>query len=205
MKDWLVWDKKYRTERCTSSIKHKLAKDFINSYHSYIKWADRPSRKLYWLLYENTNLIGVFGLGSAFAAPKLISDFMKQNKIGFNELGNNIVFCLHGTDNKNAGTIFLKLIRYDAKLWWQSKYKNSLKAIQTFILPPRTGAVYKADNWKLLGNTTGGKTMKVRTIKRSDIGNYSKLEKRIFKSGEIKYLLREWGESVPKLMFIKLL
>lgn len=149
-------------------------KEFINTYHSYIKYADRPSRKLYWLLYENSKLIGVFGLSSAFAKSKPVMDYMKENSLGFNEVANNIVYCLYGHKNKNAGSKLLSMLRKDAILWWYERYGDYLRAFQTFVLPPRTGAIFKADNWMLLGKTTGGKSMKTRTLYGKDRGKISK-------------------------------
>jgi hypothetical protein len=182
-------------------------KEFINQYHSYIKFADRPSRKMYWELYENDIMVGVFGLASAFARPKTIQDFMRENNIQFNELGNNIVYCLHGSQDKNVGTKFLKLIRKDAKIRWKERYGDELKAIQCFVLPPRNGAIYKADNWLQLGETTGGVTQIVRTLPKTDprIETLPNVEKRTFKSGEIKYLYREFSVTDKKLIFMKLL
>lgn len=187
--------------RVISKEQRILCKDFINSYHSYIKFADRPSRKMYWLLYEEDRLIGVFALSSAFARPKVISDYMKENDIQFNELANNIVYCLYGNLDKNAGTKLLKLIRKDAIMWWKEKYGDTLKAIQTFILPPRTGAMYKADNWICLGKTSG-KTQIVKTLYGEDRDKL-KSEIRTFKNGEIKYLHREFKNTEEKLIFIR--
>lgn len=190
-------------KRAVDPVARLLARNFVNQYHSYIKWADRPSRKLYWLLYEDDRLVGVFGLGSAFARPKAIANYMSQNGIEFNQLGNNIVFALHGHLHKNAGSIFLKLLRRDAFLWWLERYGDELKALQTFILPPRTGSVYKADNWQQLGATTGGKTQSMRTLYGNEIEKHPEAEKRTFKSGEVKYLLREFRDTIPKLIFMR--
>lgn len=175
----------------------------MDANHSYIRWADRPSRKLYWLLYEDGRHVGVFGLGSAFARPKAIAEYMQKNALGFNQVGNNIVYCLAGHCDRNAGTKFLKLLRKDAALWWAERYGDTLCALQTFILPPRTGAVYKADNWEQLGTTTGGKTQSSRTLYGDDIAKHPEAERRVFKSGEVKYLLREFKTTEPKLIFMK--
>lgn len=192
-------------ERVTTTQQRRVARDFVNTHHSYIKWADRPSRKLYWLLYEDGNLCGVWGLGSAFARPKAIAAYMSLHNITFNEIGNNIVYCLAGHNDKNAGTKFLALLRKDAVLWWYERYGDQLKALQTFILPPRTGSMYKADNWDQLGSTTGGKTQICRTLYGEDRTKHPEAEVRIFKSGEIKYLLREFKDTEVKLIFMKLL
>lgn len=74
--------------------------------------------------------------------------------------------------------------------------------IQTFILPPRTGAMYKADNWICLGETTG-KTMTIRTLYGQEREEHPEAEIRMFKNGETKHLLREFKETDKKLMFIR--
>lgn len=192
-------------DRVTAKKQRQAARQFVDAYHSYIKWADRPSRKLYWVLFEDARMVGVFGLGSAFARPSPVAEYMKQNKLGFNEVGNNIVYCLSGHSDRNAGTKFLALLRRDAVRWWRERYGDDLRALQTFILPPRTGAVYKADNWDQLGTTTGGKTMTVRTLYGEDREKHPRAERRVFRSGEVKYLLREFRETEPKLIYMKLL
>jgi hypothetical protein len=189
--------------RIVETADRKLAKDFVDSNHSYINWADRPSRKLYWMLLEDGIMVGVFGLGSAFSKPKAVAEYMKVHEVAFNELGNNIVYCLAGHRDKNAGTKFLKLCRLDACEWWYERYGDELKMFQTFILPPRTGAVYKADNWTQLGSTTGGKSMTMRTLYGADIEKYPNAERRTFKSGEVKYLLRDFKTTEPKLIFMR--
>lgn len=195
-------------KRAVDKEMRKALKDFVNAHHSYIKWADRPSRKMYWGLYEDDKLVGCFGLASAYDRPKAVKEFMATHGIAFNEIGNNIVYCLYGYNSQNVGTQFLKLVRHDARLWWKERYGDDLKALQTFILPPRSGALYKADNWEQLGSTTGGSTIKVRTLYGEDREKYKdspNLEIRKFNSGEIKYLLREHHITEPKLMFVKLL
>jgi hypothetical protein len=42
-------------KRVITKVQRDWARDFVDNYHSYIKWSDRPSRKLYWLLYENSS------------------------------------------------------------------------------------------------------------------------------------------------------
>jgi hypothetical protein len=128
---------------------------------------------------------------------------MRGREITFNEVGNNIVYCLAGHTDKNAGSKLLKCCRLDAEKWWRERYGDRLKAFQTFILPPLTGAVYKADNWQQLGSTTGGKTMTMRTLYGSDIEENPKAERRVFKNGEVKHLLREFRDTKPKLIFMR--
>ena len=204
MNDWFEWKDTHRIERIASPTLRLIAEKFVNANHSYIEWSDRPSRKMYWLLFEDSRIVGVWGLASAFDKPKKISEFMQLHNIQFNELGNNIVYCLNGQKDKNAGTKFLKLLRIDAKQWWNERYGDDLKALQCFVLPPRTGAIYKADNWTLIGQTKG-KSLQVRTLTESQAKGVMGVEQRTFASGEVRYLVREYVETTPKLMFVKLI
>uniref|UniRef100_A0A6M3LA51 Uncharacterized protein n=1 Tax=viral metagenome TaxID=1070528 RepID=A0A6M3LA51_9ZZZZ len=190
-------------KRCNSPDNFKESRLFVNTNHSYIKWVDRPSRKLYWLLYENGKTIGVFGLSSAYSKPKLVQTWMAENDILFNNLACNIVFCLAGSTMKNAGSRLLALLRRDAKIWWLERYGDILMGIQTFILPPRTGAIYKADNWKQIGSTTGGITLTTKTLSESEWAKHPEAKRYTFKSGDVRYLLREFKETEPKLMFVR--
>ena len=200
---------KYKIERETTKELRSLGKEFINTYHSYIKWADRPSRKLYWNLYENDIMVGVFALGSAFIRPKIVSDFMISNNLIMSQIANNIVFCMANQKDKNAGTSLLSLVRKDAIKWWYERYGDYLKCFQTFILPPRTGAIYKADNWQEIGMTSGY-SQKSLTIRKSEYENNKEkydnlgIKEKIFKSGEIRYILNEYQKTDKKLIFMKI-
>jgi|GEM_PF-6883455 len=154
-------------------------------------------------------MVGVFGLASAFDKPKVIKKYMTDHNIKFNEIANNIVFCLSNHKNRNAGSKLLSMVRKDAILWWFQRYNDILKAFQTFILPPRLGTVYYADNWEKLGETTG-KSEIVRTIPKSeyeqnkDYYNKQHIEIKTFKSGEVRYLIREFITTEPKIILVKL-
>lgn len=198
----------YSIERVTNKDQRKVMRAFIDENHSYINYSDRPSRKLYWLLFENGKMIGVFGLGSCFHRPKAVNKFMTDNNLEFNEVGNNTVFCLAHHEGRNAGSSLLALCRVDAIDWWYERYGDILKSFQTFILPPRTGAVYKADNWSELGHTSGGNTLITNTIRKKDYESepekYPNIEIRTFKNGQIRYLVRSFKKTEPKLIFMKL-
>ena len=174
------------------------AREFVDKWHSYIKWTDRPSRKCYWLLYEGETLVGVFGLGSGFTQPIKFKELMKEKGWTFNQVANNVIFCLAGQSDRNAGTKFLSLLRRDAVTRWGERYGDELKCIQTFILPPRTGAVYKADNWKFLGRTRGGKTLRKQYYCQPREGARMK----VFSGGEVKYEVKSYAIVESKLIFV---
>ena len=78
-------------------------------------------------------------------------DVYKEN---FNEFGNNWRFCMTKSI-KNAGTQILKQLRKQAPIEWKKKYGDDLKWLITFVAGGNNGAVYKADNWKQIGETAG--------------------------------------------------
>ena len=59
------------------------------------------------------------------------------------------------THKKNAGTQVLKLLRKRAPIEWEKKYSDPLLAIFTFVAGGNNGAVYKADNWDVIGMSSG--------------------------------------------------
>ena len=56
---------------------------------------------------------------------------------------------------RNAGTQILKELRRQAPLYWKQKYNDDLLYLITFVAGGNNGAVYKADNWKMVGHTAG--------------------------------------------------
>ena len=55
----------------------------------------------------------------------------------------------------NLGTQILKQLRKEAPIAWKNKYNNDLTHIITFVGGGRDGAVYLADNWIRIGETSG--------------------------------------------------
>ena len=91
---------------------------------------------------------------------------------------------------KDAGTKVLKLLRNNAPKEWKEKYGDELKYIITFVGGGKDGAVYKADNWKMVGETAGLPKHKSSSMKWND-------------KKELKELfVKPTGEN-KKLIFIK--
>lgn len=144
----------------------QAVKDIIENYHSYVPNASSVGRRIDWLIYDDDTLtglpelLGMIGVGSSvYPCPK---DLM--NRLGvdinsyrtqiFNRICNNWRFCMK-THRKNAGTQVLKLLREKAPIEWEKKYGDSLLAIFTFVAGGNNGAVYKADNWEVIGMSSG--------------------------------------------------
>lgn len=150
-------------KECKNSEDRLLFKDTINKHHSYVKHKLTPTRRIDFLIYENesNNLIGAIGLNSATLnlgeRDKLLKLNNRNKKKRLLNIANNYRFALI-KDNitiQNAGSQILKSLRNDGARAWKRKYGNKLIGIETFVKPPWTGSVYKADNWFSLGETRG--------------------------------------------------
>ena len=116
-------------------------------------------RSINFLLYSFGKPIGIIG----FASPPLnyvkFNNFFtldKNNKASENAklfLNNNVYRIIH--TQKNLAPQILKLARKEVYDIYIKDYSTKLKGIVTFVEPPRTGALYKADNWLYIGETEG--------------------------------------------------
>ena len=79
---------------------------------------------------------------------------IKEYKNKFNSFANNWRFCMRESI-RNAGTQILKELRRQAPLYWKQKYNDDLLYLITFVAGGNNGAVYKADNWSQIGQTSG--------------------------------------------------
>ena len=66
---------------------------------------------------------------------------------------------------KNVGTMVLKQLREQAPIEWEKKYGDKLKYLITFVGGGHDGAVYKADIWEAIGETSGLPTHKSVSMK----------------------------------------
>jgi len=109
-------------------------------------------RQLNYLIYRYHNPIGIIG----FASPPINYIPLKEN-FGDDyakKVLNNNVFRIVET-GKNFGTQILSLARKRIKQDYRIRYRDSLTGLITFVERPRTGAMYKADNWTYIGETIG--------------------------------------------------
>ena len=101
----------------------------------------------------------MIGIGSSvYPPPKDMLEFIglskSEYKDVFNSVANNWRFCMKKSI-KNGGTQVLKQVRQLAPNAWKEKYGDDLNYLITFVGGGNTGAVYKADNWSMVGETAG--------------------------------------------------
>jgi len=148
-----------------SDSQKKMVKNIITKHHSYVPTYKSVGRRIDWLIYEDdmfpSKCIGMIGVGSSvYPCPKAILDYLGKTASEykepqhFNTIANNWRYCMT-THIPNAGSQILKLLRHHAPIEWEKKYKNFLTHIITFVGGGNNGAVYRADNWKQIGETAG--------------------------------------------------
>lgn len=131
----------------------------IETYHSYVPTSKSVGRRLDWLISVDGEIVGMIGIGSATYPPcKDVLDRLNITKSEykdiFNSIANNWRFCMTKSI-KNAGTMALKELRKQAPIEWKNRFGDELKYLVTFVGGNNNGAVYKADNWELIGETAG--------------------------------------------------
>lgn len=87
-------------------------------------------------------------------------DIIKENKKDkLLEIVNNIFYHVEPINNKypirNFSQKILKLFRQTIVKDWYDKYKNSVTGFESLVELPRTGEIYKRDNWDEVGQTVG--------------------------------------------------
>jgi hypothetical protein len=150
-----------------------IVKNIIEKYHSYVPSNASVGRRIDWLIYEDDSFpaqpIGMIGIGSSvYPPPKDLLNRMGLSKSEykdiFNSVCNNWRFCMVKSI-KNAGTKILKELRKIAPLAWKEKYGDELNHIITFVAGGNNGAVYRADNWEVVGMTAGLPDHKTSSMK----------------------------------------
>jgi hypothetical protein len=149
-------------DECNTPEKTRMFKDFINKYHSYVKYKVVPQRRINWLIWNGAELVGAIGLSSCVLCVKDRDNWIgwdKDQRIKLsNSMANNYRFCLKPeTGIKNLGSRVLKMIRIEGAKRWKERYGDDLLLLETYVLKNenRRGAVYLADNWTHVGNTMG--------------------------------------------------
>ncbi len=152
-----------KLEIVKSDVQKNMVKRIIEKHHSYVPSHQSVGRRIDWLIYNDDTFpleaVGMIGIGSSvYPPPKDMLRYMNlsksQYKDVFNSVSNNWRFCMRKSI-KNGGTQILKELRKLAPIAWKSKYGDDLKYLITFVGGGNNGAVYKADNWDMVGETAG--------------------------------------------------
>ena len=203
-------------EFCNTPEKNTVFRNIIDRHHQYMDYKDTCNRRLNWLIYEDRsgNLIGGIGVNSAILAlgerDKYIGWNKTQRNKNLNMVGNNYRFALiqENITEENIGSQVLKMLRKIAPALWKARYGNDLVLLESLVKPPWTGAVYKADNWILVGMTKGFSFSKAPvSFWKKETGKRGYMARHHTKASIEKYAvggtLTTVKRSEPKLIFIR--
>ena len=188
-----------KLELVNSQWQKTTVKRMIEKHHSYVPSARSVGRRIDWLIYHPDYVnalnvpqaVGMIGVGSSvYPPPKDLLSYVgmtkSEYKDNFNSFANNWRFCM-SESIPNAGSQILKQLRHHAPIEWEKKYKNFLTHILTFVGGGNNGAVYKADNWNMVGHTSGLPKHKMVSMKWN---NKEELKEKFVKpTGENKKLI----------------
>jgi hypothetical protein len=137
----------------------RLVDALVVQHHGYVASARTVGRCIKYMVHFDDSLVGTFWLGSGFKpTPKDILRFFGVSQKQFDEMFNTVAdnkrFCL-SERIPNLGSMALSLVRQRAIRDWRDKYGDSLVAIVTTVGSGRKGSVYLADNWQVIGHTSG--------------------------------------------------
>ena len=93
-------------------------------------------------------------------------------------LNNNVYRMINNT--KNLGTQVLRAFRNTVAQDYEDSYGVKILGLCTFVEPPRSGAIYLADNWTCLGETQG------KSVRKRDMSTWEN---------------KEWSQGTKKLIF----
>jgi hypothetical protein len=111
-----------------------------------------PGRSFCYLVHYKNEVAGIIGFNSPPSNYRIFRQFFEvDNDNVF--MCNNVFRIVH--TEKNLCTRVMKLARQQLQKDHMDKFGIYLIGLVTFVEPPRTGALYKADNWNYLGETQG--------------------------------------------------
>jgi len=178
-----------------NDVQKSMVKHIIVNHHSYVPTHRSVGRRIDWLIYEDTDFgskpVGMIGVGSSVYPPpkdllRYVGMTKSEYKDNFNSFANNWRYCMTKSI-PNAGSQILKQLRQLAPIEWEKKYKNFLTHLITFVGGDNNGAVYKSDNWDMVGHTAGLPDHKSLSMKWD---NKSQLKTKFVKpTGENKKLI----------------
>ena len=148
-------------------------------------------RQLIYKVFDNDEFVGVIVGGSATLHLLGRNEFFGDKYYINGIINNNFFHLIDNHGDKNLGTKVLAKWRKQVVKDWEERYKDKVIGFESLVELPRTGAMYKADNWTEVGITKG---FTCRRVPGKETG--------VFTGGK-----RVWNtnpdELKPKLVFCK--
>lgn len=148
----------YNVELIRCKRSNELYQDIRNRH--YIPNRGSIGQQMHYLIFVDSEIAGIISGGSAAYATKPRDDFFnitKDNRtVALNGIIDNTVFRLE-KNLPNLGTQVLAMWRKRIIIDWENTYNVKPCGFETFIIENenRKGAMYKADNWTYVGETSG--------------------------------------------------
>lgn len=194
---------------CATEINNKWFRTIINKYHSYMDYKDTCNRRINWLVFIDGKLSGAIGINNAILAlsarDKWIGWDKEQRLKHLNNIANNYRFAM--MERGFGSKVLSRLCKIAPKLW-ADRYGDILVLLESLVLPPWQGIVYKASNWIYVGQTKGFSFSKAPLASwQKENGKRGELARLNPEAAIAKYAVGHQHYAVkasqPKLVFIK--
>lgn len=145
-------------------------------------------RSLCYAIYFNQDLFGHIVGGSATLNLPGRNQFFGITKKNLNNVVNNVFFRINRINDRYPTRNFTQVV---LNAWeeqvccdWKTKYGDSVIGLETLVELPRTGEIYRRNNWTEIGQTKGYTCKRIagpKTEKWTGIRtwNYSELKPKL--------------------------
>lgn len=129
----------------------------------YVPNKGTQGQQLHFLIHYKNQIVGIISAASSVYAVKARDDYFKipkdkdlRQQLYLPSIVNNSVFRLEYHE-KNLATKVLSKWRKVTQELWKKLYGVDVIGFETFVIEndTRKGALYKADNWQMVGMTSG--------------------------------------------------
>ena len=143
------------------------------THPAYLKYRNRHyipnngchGQQLHYLVMVDGKQLGVISGASAVYGVKARDQFFgikhEERKVQLNSIVNNVVYRIENAP-RNVPSQALAMWRKRIAVDWEYLYQVKVAGFETFVIEAelddgrtRTGALYRADNWSMLGLTSG--------------------------------------------------
>ena len=171
----------------------------------YIPNKGAHGQQIHFIVWDDDVRAGIISGGSSVYAVKARDEFFgipsnkeERESLWLPSIVNNTVFRLE-TTRPNLGTETLRRWRSVTRELWPQLYGVPVIGFETFIIEEsfRRGAMYKADNWQLVGETAGN-------TKQHVAGEGGLTGKHSRATVEPKLILCRWAKKrhTPKVPYV---
>lgn len=149
-------------------------------------------RQIIYKIYDDDNFLGVIAGGSSTLHLPGRNEFFGDKFALNNIVNNNFFHLIDNHSDKNLGTKVLSKWRKQVVIDWEQQYEDKVIGFESLVELPRSGAMYKADNWILVGQTKG---YTCRRVAGKETGKFT---------GGHRVWNTNPNELKPKLVFCKM-